>query len=486
MGADGVTYDSAGTAVREQFKNITAFANAGNKRASQLVEVDAVYESEDGYYNTDLAFATSEYYKTALFPCESGDVFSVYNTQVGVAALRAFLLDESKNVVYVYETGAGYVKDVYDTNEYAVLHKNAKYFGVSVYHQALEFKTQKYVAVLDSISKSVAEIEDAVFDFVDTPVVATVHGNYYIDVNGGLVASSTYYCSDLIPVESGEKYHIKSSNIGTAAYAYAMYDKDGVLCGIGNRGTGSTSYASEDYYVTIPAAATQIRFGWHEPENSIAVYKVEKVSVSTTVHNDNPLYGKTLIGLGDSLMCDVYTGAGNEWLSLIGRRNNMTVHNYAMSGNPMSVRSDCMAVRYADMADADEPYIIVMGGANDRNISAPIGTKYDSTIDTFMGALNVLIKGLIAKYPKGKIVFCTNYKRYGGSDEKDYVDAMVEICALHCIPCHNNYTASGCHFDNEGWMSVFGADTSNFGNKHLNAEGDVRVSTMYESLLRSL
>lgn len=305
--------------------------------------------------------------------------------------------------------------------------------------------------------------------------------NGYFNSNLEYVETAYYYTTEPIACEMYDTFIANVSGVGSAAHKVALYDENKNVIAVDIAGVGSSKTFSEMEYV-VKIDAKYISFTIFDLSGLLYIKKKKIVSV----FENNNLYGKVLIGLGDSLMCDAYTGSGNEWLSLIAKRNNMTVHNYAISGNPISVQDDCMAVRYKDMVDAEEPYIIVMGGANDLNISAPIGANGDTTIETFKGALNVLIDGLIAKYPKGKIVFCTNYKRWGDGNEKSYVEAMLEICALRAVPCHNNYTSSGCHFDNEGWMSVFGADSSNFENKHLNADGDIRVSTMYENLLRSL
>ena len=314
----------------------------------------------------------------------------------------------------------------------------------------------------------------------------SVNGYYNADLE--YVELNYYHTIEPVPCETYDTFIVNTTEVGAAAYKVALFDENKNIIAVDLIGKGSnTTYTEIEY--TVFKAAKYISFTAADTYN---FYVKKKKLIS--VFDNNPLSQKILGGLGDSLMTSAYTAEGTEWLSLIGNRNNMTVYNYAISGNPIACVEAAnnngtevvgMSGRFESMAEGLD-YIIVMGGANDFNYSVPIGENSDTTVYTFKGALNVLINGLIEKYPAAKIVFCTNYRRYNTEDEKMYVDAMIEVCGLHSIPCHNNYTSSNCHFDNEQWMSIFGADSENFENKHLNGLGDERVSYMYESLLKSL
>lgn len=201
-------------------------------------------------------------------------------------------------------------------------------------------------------------------------------------------------------------------------------------------------------------------------------------------NSDNPLYKKRLGFMGDSLTATYYKTEQESWPYLIAKRNNCVYFNYGISGNPLSVQPDCMANRVLNM-DKNLDYIMVMGGANDYNIGAPIGENDDNDISTFKGAINVCIDRLIKNYPAKKILFATTYQRTDDKSDQKFADAMLEVCALRNIPCIDNYRESGVQMTNPYWMKVCGpkGDTS---NKHLNAKGDAFVSTLFESKLKSI
>ncbi len=174
------------------------------------------------------------------------------------------------------------------------------------------------------------------------------------------------------------------------------------------------------------------------------------------------LHGKTLIALGDSLIYGNKLGNEATWVNKLGQKYGMTVYNHGKNGNTLAVQGKetkalPMCVRYAGMEDGAD-YVVVLGGANDKRLDVPIGEDSDTDPHTFKGALHTLISGLCAKYPKAKILFLTNYNRWPSKNELGisdvaYVDAMKEICALHAIPCFDNYRESGISFQNPAQLA---------------------------------
>ena len=124
-----------------------------------------------------------------------------------------------------------------------------------------------------------------------------------------------------------------------------------------------------------------------------------------------------------------------------------------------------------------------MAGANDYNLSAPIGQNTDTTNTTFKGAVNYTINALTNLFPCAKIIFATTYRRNANRNDKVYADAMMEVCALRSIPCLNNYENSGVRFFDEDWITQFGA-TNALGNNHLNNAGDLFVAPRFEQALK--
>ena len=232
-------------------------------------------------------------------------------------------------------------------------------------------------------------------------------------------------------------------------------------CLINNTVIELAQYPTAGYYVTST--------GYHEPYN--------------------PMLGGYLCAIGDSLTAVYYKSEAESWVALIAQWNNMRYDNLGISGNPMAktasyTEDECMAERVDDL-DSNKYYthIFVMGGANDYNFSIPIGQNTDTQITTFKGALNHIIETLTAKYPTAKIVFGTTYRRTSDYADKPYADAMLEVCALHSIPCLNNYENSGVQFFDANWIDRFGA-TNALGNNHLNAAGDLFVAPRFEHAMK--
>ena len=209
------------------------------------------------------------------------------------------------------------------------------------------------------------------------------------------------------------------------------------------------------------------------------------------------LYGKTLVALGDSLFHGNKLGNEATWINKLGKKHNMTVYNYGINGNTVAMQDDepqaaPMCVRYADMADGAD-YVVVLGGANDKRLNVPIGQDDDTDPHTFKGALNTLILGITAKYPRAKVLFMTNYNRWPtlnklGISDLAYVTAMEEVCRKYAIPCFNNYYNSGISFQNPAhkpWIDeglVLGIKE----NRHFSDEAYDWLLPKYEALLMGL
>lgn len=177
------------------------------------------------------------------------------------------------------------------------------------------------------------------------------------------------------------------------------------------------------------------------------------------------LKGKTIIGIGDSLMYGNILGNRYTWLNLLGKAHNMKTYNYGQNGNPVAQPAGSsgivsMSERYKEIIKAvpDTDYIVVLGGANDKRLNIPIGKNSDKTNKTFKGALNILLDGLHKAYPDAVLLCMTNYNRFPtpdsiGNTDLDYVNAMIEVCKLKGVVCFDNYHDSGINFQDSDCLS---------------------------------
>ena len=210
---------------------------------------------------------------------------------------------------------------------------------------------------------------------------------------------------------------------------------------------------------------------------------------------ESPLNGKTLTFLGDSLAHGNASGTEIVWTRELAIKHNMTIHNMGINGNPVAsveayTAADPMCVRYTQIPESD--YLVLIGGANDWNFSVPIGNVTDTVATTFCGALNTIIDGVRDMYPRVKLLFITNYNRYGtlknGLYEVQYVDAMKEVCGAKSVMCFDNFRDAGIYFRDENlsaWQDE-GLWDAKSANRHLSPEAYKAVYPIYETILESL
>ena len=208
------------------------------------------------------------------------------------------------------------------------------------------------------------------------------------------------------------------------------------------------------------------------------------------------LTNKTMVVLGDSLIYGNKSGTQYTWPSLLAEQEEMTVYNYGLNGNSVAYvegHSEPMCRRFRDMKD-EADYVVLLGGANDRRLNVPLGELDSMEEETFMGALNILAKGLLEKYPKAKLLFMTNYNRKKkpnalGLCDIDYVDAMLAVAAKYAIPCFDNYRLSGLSFQNlpqRVWIDEALALGEEKANYHFSPEAYRWLLPRYATLLKSL
>jgi lysophospholipase L1-like esterase len=213
----------------------------------------------------------------------------------------------------------------------------------------------------------------------------------------------------------------------------------------------------------------------------------------------NKWKGKTLNALGDSTTYgDDGSGGSNSisWVASMQQLNNFgTVVNSGVKGSTIAIqsgRSDSFVERWNSLGSAD--LFAVLGGVNDFNKNIPMGSFLSTDQTTFKGALNVIIKGLLAKFPTSTIVFMTpmkNNKSIGftpsytsngqGLKQLDYVNAIKETCDYYGLPVLDLYTNSG--------ISPFVTEQANAYMPdllHYNQAGYLRLATKISSFIEAV
>lgn len=154
--------------------------------------------------------------------------------------------------------------------------------------------------------------------------------------------------------------------------------------------------------------------------------------------------------LGDSITEGTGASvAAKSYAAMLGAEF-ASINNYGIGGSCMSQHwSKPMVGRWSSMASTLD-FIIIFGGVNDFYASAPLGDNDSTTTTDFNGALNVIIDGLLNKYPAKQLLLVTPPQTNNGtlrSDQQnsagltmaDYVDAIKERATHYAVPVCDLY-----------------------------------------------
>lgn len=229
-------------------------------------------------------------------------------------------------------------------------------------------------------------------------------------------------------------------------------------------------------------------------------------SSSWTKYEDNILFGKNIYlpgyvknelynlkwnALGDSLTSAI--GTAINYQNYISGKYSIVPRNYGIAGSTIASGTDSsnpMVERYANMDD-NADIITIFGGTNDYGAQIKLGEDDSTDTSTFKGALNVIIDGLMRKYPGKRIGFITPMQRadiYKTVPLETYVNAMVKICANKSIPCldlyHNGNLNPAIDIIANTFFRVMVSSGSD--KLHLNEKGHLVISRIIDDFLHRL
>ena len=140
----------------------------------------------------------------------------------------------------------------------------------------------------------------------------------------------------------------------------------------------------------------------------------DKVREFISTYHPNPLWGKKLVAVGDSLITRPLPAESTSYPAFIAKRNNMTLVHKGVRGkklcNDQSATNPSLISCYTNDIPSDADYILCQIGANDvddwwaRNnaLAEPVSDE-DMSLNTFKGCWNNLLLGLKKNYPNAKI-----------------------------------------------------------------------------------
>ena len=198
-------------------------------------------------------------------------------------------------------------------------------------------------------------------------------------------------------------------------------------------------------------------------DNSIPFSKLDE-ETQNKINNVSSYYKDKIINfLGDSITYGYNGNYANDSIARVSKPypdivkellNCNLVNNYGsngstISGDGINSGTNPMNIRFNNM-DETADYVVVFGGTNDHGQNITLGKIEDITNITFYGSLDILIKGLIEKYPTKRIAFITPLRKINiganenGNTLEDFVNAIKEKCKQYAIPVLDFYNESGC------------------------------------------
>ena len=170
---------------------------------------------------------------------------------------------------------------------------------------------------------------------------------------------------------------------------------------------------------------------------------------------ESPLYGKRIIVFGDSYVQNAGCPIQETWHYKLAAKYDMEYHNWGRNGNCLAYEWETerfgrpMYERYSELPDSAD-YVVVIGGHND----AVLMHRYGENTDFFRDKLDILCKGLLAKYPDAKICFITPWA-VPRPMYTETVQAMQEVCGSYGIPVFDASTRSGINVRFRGFRRLF-------------------------------
>lgn len=444
VGANGVTYNTAGDAVRGQYSQLKEdLVEYGNifKRVN-LFNKDKIHDGVINNQNTDSpygSFTTLDgYFASELIEAIPGDKLFVWGS-----------FDKPfTSYVTFYSSKKKVVSSVNAIGVHTIVPDNAMYFSVSSSKTKLDTlmayneQPTKYYSY-DYVRSNDDKVKCVKVNLFNGEFVR----DFYCDENLADLRSLENAVTSLPIVVHGET-HVSYRNDGANGFNLYFYGEDynkisDVWCAKNTKGT--IPVPENAFYIRLYAlnelSDITLVYGDVVPERkylpneiSLCIKEVEDLKQSMSNYS-NFLDGKKIVFDGDSItegagVTDVSQGIApnnNKGYGYWIQQNHPTsiCYGYAKSGWKVARRTDSndSLLSHIEQYPADVDCFVLSGGYNDQATQVAIGeiveptdgsnAYFNATFDeyTFIGALESWFKQLRKNYPNAKIVYVLTPKR---------------------------------------------------------------------------
>lgn len=421
VGADGVTYANAGTAVRTQVTDLKSDLSVIENRFDNPNVLSGVMDRTGLTVASGQVSAGSNNAHTIQFDVEPNTQYRI----VMPIANRSGFTGNNTGVFEVGQTYTAFSASITYTNSY-VFTTPANVTSVLLYFyngnytfKKSDFALYKGATIPDDLAVRLKQtnlpkqipytsIVNVEVTKEETDFIEKIEGvnrfnkeeatsGAMLNANGTIttLSSQAYAVSGYVPVDAETQYAVYAGQNSAQQYPTNVYVTvqmyDSTKTRLGNAvGTMASGY----YTVTTLTNTAFVRVNIY---NSLDVFMIVKgstypatyspfsdryvlagVEVGASASANNPLYGKTILWNGDSICAGkAFNDTDDAWAGRIAEANNMTYKNYAVGGGTITENvqqggvtkhSVCatLATMYAENPNAD--YIVFDGGCNDADL----------------------------------------------------------------------------------------------------------------------
>lgn len=428
---------------------------------------------ESGYYDDNLDFVAHDGYKmTDLIPCKYGDTFILESYLYGPLVRPAAIFDASKKCVGVLGNG-GLSNWNKQDDEVHVHRGDAVYiaFVCGSGYQA-DFRAHRvsmkdatdrdaYGSARGYIHANTMKRTDTITDraqikmWFPLPSDHTADRIYHIPLQLLKYTNLAGWTLRLFGAATGSSYE-KQLSTSASGYTFSTYGGLRPYFTVPEKTDEGKTITHVCLFVDIlPAREGEYMnvyicppvMYWQGGDADSQGFELhghldtDTLNVVVPGAASSPLYGKRILGIGDSLMSGNTLRKHKTWFNLAAGSRDMVHYNAGVNGRAIGGSDGWGNHIYPTLQTFKKAdYIIVQGGANDLRLNV--------SIEDFKAGLASILENIyMYNIAHHKILFVTNWKRSNyvnplGLTESDYVVAMMEFAEAHGIPCVNNYAYS--------------------------------------------
>ena len=434
--------------------NTNTYIPVGGSHEGTELTYASGYIDLSGVFQLSGSYSCSDYMELRVNPIIDAHMYG-YPTVSSIAFYRSdksFISGISASTNYGAITG---IQEIPDGAYYVrLVFTKADVSGYIDFTSSERYSTEELESAKAEIREEISAVDEK-FEKSNKINVTDITGGQsgFVDSTGGFNSSASWIVTGYILVKNLSTISEHVHAYTTVPYA-VFYDKYMVFIGSKTAETGDV----QNINITVPDNAYYIRLNMMSADTSqYYEYTVDKIKTAaiSTKNNYDPLYGKKIGAVGDSITIGTYSVPGMTYVNQIANAHNMTVDNQAIwgsvfpTGKTQSEQPQGSIYSQVASVSADCDMLIICGGINDADYQADesywgaVSGGYSATLDTttFCGAFEGTLKSALDKFKGKPILFVfehrmtTKYQsQYGVHFEDVQYPLMIEMLNKWGIP----------------------------------------------------